>query len=208
MNRENYHHGNLYTACINTGIDFLNAGKTNFSLREVAKTLNVSANAPSRHFKNKEGLLAAIAEEGFRQMRLHLDKANRSKSLEKNFFSMMRTYLDFSLDRPNLYRVMMTIPNKDEYESLYQETAQSFQYLNDIIKELQQSGKLKKGNTLEKAYAIWAALHGIVSLVIEDNLYVESFAFIPRHNSFEERRTLAIRIMEEQMKGLLKGFSR
>ncbi len=43
-------------------------GPSAFTLREVARRAGISHNAPYRHFREKEELLAAVATEGFERL--------------------------------------------------------------------------------------------------------------------------------------------
>ena len=54
-------------ALVRSGMEILSEqGIDALTLRETARRAGVSHSAPYRHFRNKEGLLAAIAAEGFR----------------------------------------------------------------------------------------------------------------------------------------------
>ena len=64
--RRPYHHGNLKHALLEASLGLIREiGPRAFTLREVARRAGVSHNAPYRHFRNKEELLAAVAAEGF-----------------------------------------------------------------------------------------------------------------------------------------------
>src|SRR5262245_40005842 len=64
-----YHHGDLRRALLEAALELIRAeGQAVLTLREVARRAGVTHAAPYRHFKNKEALLAAVAEEGFRDM--------------------------------------------------------------------------------------------------------------------------------------------
>ena len=64
-----YHHGNLRQALIDAAVGALQTeGIEALSLRKLAKDIGVSHNAPYMHFEDKEALLAAIAEEGFKRL--------------------------------------------------------------------------------------------------------------------------------------------
>jgi hypothetical protein len=64
--RESYHHGDLRAALLRAALDLMREqGDHEFTLREVARRVGVSHAAPVRHFRDKDALLAAIAEEGF-----------------------------------------------------------------------------------------------------------------------------------------------
>ncbi|MDE2595168.1 MAG: helix-turn-helix transcriptional regulator, partial [Burkholderiales bacterium] len=63
-----YHHGNLRAALIEAGLQALEqTDASELSLRAIAREVGVSANAAYRHFADKQGLLSAMAAEGFRR---------------------------------------------------------------------------------------------------------------------------------------------
>jgi len=64
-----YHHGNLRVALLDAAIHLIaEVGPAGFNLREVARRAGVSHNAPYRHFRNRDDLMAAVAEQGFREL--------------------------------------------------------------------------------------------------------------------------------------------
>ena len=64
-----YERGGLRNALVEEGRRmFEENGASELSLRALARRLGVSEAAPSRHFKGKEELLAAIAISGFKQL--------------------------------------------------------------------------------------------------------------------------------------------
>src|SRR6185436_10216828 len=68
-----YQHGDLRHALIQAGLKLLGeGGLPALSLRAAAQLAGVSHAAPYRHFKDKDALVAAIAEEGFRLPTRHM----------------------------------------------------------------------------------------------------------------------------------------
>src|SRR5215471_17335786 len=64
-----HHRRDLRRVLIRSALEILSeAGIAKLSLRAAARRANVSAMAPYRHFADKEALLAAVAECGFRQL--------------------------------------------------------------------------------------------------------------------------------------------
>src|SRR5260370_37166177 len=64
-----YHHGNLREALLEAAIRLIaEVGPTAFTLREVARRAGVSHNAPYRHFRDRDDLMAAVAAQGFREL--------------------------------------------------------------------------------------------------------------------------------------------
>jgi AcrR family transcriptional regulator len=107
--RPRYHHGNLPQALRDAALALINeAGADALTLRGAAKRAGVSQAAPYRHFRNKEALLAAVAEEGFRAMAEAMgrraaphraDPAGRLRALG-------RAYVEFATRHPAHFRVM------------------------------------------------------------------------------------------------------
>ena len=66
MSERAYHHGDLRKALLEAGEEELSErGGENFSMRGVAKRAGVSHAAPAHHFRDKAGLLTALAQRGF-----------------------------------------------------------------------------------------------------------------------------------------------
>jgi AcrR family transcriptional regulator len=69
--KDSYHHGDLRAALLAAGEAVLTeTGVEGFSLRLVAKRVGVSHSAPAHHFGDAQGLLTALAAEGFRRFLL------------------------------------------------------------------------------------------------------------------------------------------
>ena len=62
-----YHHGALRQALVDMVLTMVaeRGDAAELTLREVARRVGVSHNAPYRHFEDKDALLAAVATEGF-----------------------------------------------------------------------------------------------------------------------------------------------
>ncbi|MFK0215258.1 TetR/AcrR family transcriptional regulator [Streptomyces sp. NPDC090298] len=64
--RSTYHHGELRQAVLAAALDVIAAeGPGALSLRDLARRAGVSHAAPAHHFKDRTGLLTAIATEGY-----------------------------------------------------------------------------------------------------------------------------------------------
>src|SRR6267143_2730049 len=64
-----YHHGDLPRALLDAALRIVETqGTEALTLRAAARSAGVSQAAPYRHFTNKEAILAAVAEEGFRSL--------------------------------------------------------------------------------------------------------------------------------------------
>jgi AcrR family transcriptional regulator len=99
-----YQHGDLHEALIDAGVKLLMEGGADaLSLRGAAQLAGVSHAAPYRHYKDKDALIAAIAERGFRlltaKMRSHLEASGARKASRK-LVALGVGYVMFGMEHP------------------------------------------------------------------------------------------------------------
>src|ERR1700730_31828 len=64
--RRGYHHGNLREALIRGALELIaDKGPAGFTVAEAARAAGVSPGAPYRHFRDRDELLADVAQRGF-----------------------------------------------------------------------------------------------------------------------------------------------
>jgi AcrR family transcriptional regulator len=194
-----YHHGDLSRALLQEAVRTIQRGGVQaLTLRAVGEKLGVSRTALYRHFADKSGLLAAVAREGFRTLRLRLlDAWNEHKGGRRGFDAMGVAYVKFAVDHPSHYRVMFggyvdRVGVQDP--ELSKEGAGAFQVLVDAIVSLQKEGVVKPDPPLQLAQYIWANVHGIAMLAIDGQLKqsfndVVRFANERLHTGIATRRT-------------------
>lgn len=156
---------------------YLAVGPARFSLREVARRAGVTAPAVYRHFDSKEALFDAVCEEGFRVFSGYLLRALAEKTPLARLRAAGDHYLRFGLENPRDYRVIFmrggdelgALPAKRGKREAY-ETAPTFQFLVDRVRECIAQKELAKGDPVEMAAVIWAHVHGLVSLRLSGHL--------------------------------------
>src|SRR5271167_4118544 len=107
-----YHHGNLKDALLDAAAALITeVGPQYFTLREVTRRAGVSHNAPYRHFRDKDELLAAVAAQGFRELTRAMQEAvePQSNALDKLKQSGL-AYVAFAIRRPEPFTVMFDAP--------------------------------------------------------------------------------------------------
>ncbi len=173
MSRKPYHHGNLRDALLQGALRAIaEMGPAAFTLREVARRAGVSHNAPYRHFRDKNALLAAVAAQGFRELTHAMLQAGQEQSSALDRLKQSGlAYVDFALRRPEHFTVMFDAPvcsNKDpEY---VQASEESFGTLVTFIRNCEEAGQLPAGNTMERALYAWSLVHGIAKLAVAGRL--------------------------------------
>src|ERR1043165_1094435 len=105
-----YQHGDLRRALIQAGLKLLGEhGVAGLSLRAAAQLAGVSHAAPYRHFRDKDALVAAIAEEGFRlltkRMREEIEAAATS-DLPARLRASAWGYVSFAIENPGYFRTI------------------------------------------------------------------------------------------------------
>jgi AcrR family transcriptional regulator len=171
--RRPYHHGNLREALLQGALRVIaEAGPEAFTLREVARRAGVSHNAPYRHFRDKQALLAAVATEGFRELTQAMLEAGEKKSgaLDKLKQSGL-AYVAFAIRRPQHFTVMFDAPVSRSKDAEYVQASQeSFKALMTFIRNCQDAGQLPPEKTLERALTAWSLVHGIAKLAVAGRL--------------------------------------
>ncbi|WP_233889781.1 TetR/AcrR family transcriptional regulator [Paraburkholderia flagellata] len=169
-----YHHGNLRNALIAEGRRALeDIGARELSLRYLARAVGVSEAAPSRHFAGKEGLLAAIAADGFRDLaRMRSGIMQSDSSAMTKAHQMMRAYVDFARAHKGLFDLMIgpRIVAQNSYPELTEEGAKSFRLFATVVENAAlENGWPKRSLTLV-THAAWSVEHGLATLILSDRV--------------------------------------
>jgi len=169
-----YHHGNLRNALIAEGRQALEEiGARELSLRYLARAVGVSEAAPSRHFAGKDGLLAAIAADGFRELGdLRMQTAAGSAPPMVMAAEMMRSYVNFAQRHKGLFDLMVgpRLLARDVYPELVEQNTRSFQLFASAVEQVAlESGWQKRDLTLV-THAAWSMEHGLATLILSDRV--------------------------------------
>lgn len=181
--RRPYHHGDLRQALVDVAIDLLReSGPEALTLRGAARAAGVSQAAPYRHFKDRRALVAAVADDGFRRLRLAMSegatpeppkRGPRKRQSPRDAASGLRQlaiqYVRFAHEHPAEYRVMFgtEILTDADYAELRTSSRTVFDLLSGGIAELQERGIIRKGDPDTIAIGAWAMMHGLVMLSLD-----------------------------------------
>jgi AcrR family transcriptional regulator len=171
---DRYHHGDLGRALLQAALRTIQReGVEAVTLRGVGKDLGVSRTALYRHFDDKSALLRAVAQEGFRMLRVALVEAwERNGKGRPGFEAMGEAYVRFAVDNPAHYRVMFgaSLLGTAADPELEREGAAAFQALVDAIVEQQRDELIVNDPPLQLALHIWSLVHGVAMLAIDGRL--------------------------------------
>ena len=169
-------------------------GPAGFTLREVARRAGVSHNAPYRHFPDREGLLAAVAGEGFRELnQAMLDAAQKESGALDQLKCAGLAYVEFALRRPEHFTVMFDSPVARRKTPDSSEAAeQAFETLVRLVKSAQDEKRLPPGDLGQFTLLAWSMVHGIAKLATANRLPYKSKADILKFAKFVIDQSLPV----------------
>jgi AcrR family transcriptional regulator len=166
-----YHHGDLRRALVASALELLRTeGVQALTLRAVARAAGVSQAAPYRHFADRRALVAAVAEEGFRQLGDAMMQAMAaSADMRLAFREVGLAYVRFALEHPAEYRVMFgaEVANHADLPALRAQSRGVLDGVARAVAGLQKGGLVGPGDPHTMAAALWATLHGLVMLSLD-----------------------------------------
>ena len=167
--RKSYHHGNLRQALINTALLLISEkGAAGFTIAEAARAAGVSPAAPYRHFKDRDALLADVAEQGLGVFAAGLSDAwaDGQPDPRAAFQRMGRAYLAFAREEPSYFAAMFESGlSFKSYPALQEASDRAFAVLRDGCEAL--IATLPAGRrppVMMMALHIWSLSHGIAAL--------------------------------------------
>lgn len=151
---------------------FAREGYQNVSMRKIAEKIEYSPTTIYLYFKDKTDLLNQLCEETFAKLiqtqeRIVKQYDDPLVCLRKG----MRAYVDFGLKHPNHYEVALIMPimnylGKDLHPYEGSMGQKAFEYLKQAVTAAVENNEIKKGDVDLISQSLWAAIHGITSLLI------------------------------------------
>ncbi|MCX4738692.1 TetR/AcrR family transcriptional regulator [Streptomyces antibioticus] len=172
-----YHHGDLRRAILTAALDVIAAdGPAALSLRDLARRAGVSHAAPAHHFRDRTGLLTAIAAEGF-----GLLAAATKESADLKEAGVR--YVRFAREHPAHFQVMFT-PSLLRADDLELTTARalSADALRTVVAQARHhtaegtetpqeaQGAEDARDARLTGIAAWSVAHGFATLLLSHNL--------------------------------------
>ncbi|KQP23510.1 TetR/AcrR family transcriptional regulator [Pseudorhodoferax sp. Leaf267] len=169
-----WHHGDLRASLILWGTHLLDTeGIAGMSMRAAAKLAGVSQGAPAHHFQDRNGLLAAIAAQAFRDMgalRHRRLAAIDAGDAQGRLRAVMLAYVEFAQAHPARFHLMFgpQIERRQDYPELVEAGSTSFQLLRSVVAPLAPPGHAQALDEEQLSFAIWAATHGLATLSVHN----------------------------------------
>ena len=156
---------------------FAARGVDGVTLQEIAAAVGCRAPALYRYFPDKEALLLAVHNEGFR--RLYASKLDAGQAAGSDAFARLRlgglTYVRFALANPHLYELMFNDRGPHRRLTALREAGdpggedfanRSLAFLRTSIVNCQADGYLAELDPDVAAFTFWSVVHGAIGLAL------------------------------------------
>jgi AcrR family transcriptional regulator len=134
-------------------------GWSNVTVRRLSDEISYSQPVLYAHFGSREGILAAVAIEGFQEIGLALEKARKRAKRGNTVESVAAAYLQFAASSPALYEVMFSLNLSVPFDD--PATPPELRFAFSQLLELFQ-GQSSRPEVISELF--WAGLHGIAEL--------------------------------------------
>ncbi|MEO1198545.1 MAG: TetR/AcrR family transcriptional regulator [Pseudomonadota bacterium] len=166
-------HGRAETikdACVEEAFRIIEAdGLEALSLREVARRIGVSHQAPYKHFPSRDHILAEVAARCYADFARHLEARPQTADDWDDLAGMGLAYLSYARENPLRYRLMFTstLPPAENHPDMMANAKHAFSLLCDRLSTmtLRSTDVEVDDPAKHDAIFIWSCLHGLVSLM-------------------------------------------
>jgi AcrR family transcriptional regulator len=162
---------------------FLTDGFERATIRKIAAAVGVSSAALYLYFPDKDTILRAIAESTFETLLARLEASQRRADTDlERFRAGLEAYVAFGLAHPDEYRLtflakMMASSGPGRPAAACENVPaadRSFHILLGGIERLMQAGVFRAADPVLTAEAVWASLHGVTALLLDQCEHLES----------------------------------
>jgi len=158
----------LRDACIVAAQDVIaERGIENLSLRDVARKLGVSHQAPYKHYPSRDHLLAEVMRRCFERFAAHLDARQHFDDPKADLESLGQQYLNYAQAHPLEYRLMFSTPwpESAEHPDLVRDAVHAFDILRQVMRSMHGNVAAKRDLADLDAIFIWSSMHGAAGVM-------------------------------------------
>jgi len=178
--------GNLRRDILDTARHLLvREGYQDLSMRKIADAIGYSATSIYLYFDSKDALLHTLIHEGMMQLHQKLDEtaARYTDDPVGRLRALCRCFINFGLNNPEYYEIMFQLrPERMERypPKKYRKARSNLDFFGRALDEGEDQGIFVVEDPRVSASAIWASLHGTVSLLLAERVdaSIDSDTFI------------------------------
>jgi AcrR family transcriptional regulator len=139
------------------------------TMRRVAKAVGITPMAIYRHYRDRAGLLNALADDGFEELAAWLAGKRFSGGMEQRLIKMGEIYLNHALQNPRLFELMFLTAREGarryprDFKASRSPTANR---MVEVVREGMESGHFREDDAWEIVFEMGALSHGLIMLYL------------------------------------------
>ena len=137
-------------------------GYNGFSMRRLADLCGYTTPTIYHHFGDKKGLTDALLDERLRRLLRRMKRVPQGDDPVENWRGQTLAFIRFGLKHPTHYQLLMT--PRDADEPLLPVAEELIELLGRPFAALQEAGRLMADDAEGARQAVWAMVHGLISL--------------------------------------------
>ena len=150
---------------------FVADGYEGATIRKIADDVGVSSTALYMHFRDKDEILHEICLNAMQALlEQNSEIAARPVDSVTRLRLMLEGYVAVGLEHPNAYLLAFVAPVRTTGSPTQLATAeiaaQCYARYSGVVREIDAEGRLRAGTADSAAQALWAACHGVVTLMV------------------------------------------
>lgn len=157
----------LKEACVRAAHETIaEHGIESLSLRDVARRLGVSHQAPYKHYPSRDHLLGEVIRRCFRDFAAFLDGRRVRADPYDDLAALGRRYQEFAAGHALEYRLMFGTPWPEAAEQMgvADDAVHAFNVLRGVLRRIHGDHASQRARVDLDAMFIWSTMHGLASI--------------------------------------------
>lgn len=150
---------------------FIREGFDSVTIRRIADEIEYSPATVYLYYKDKDSILCALQETGFRELSRRMEVLSSIAHPVDRLKASGKIYCDFALENREMYDLMFimrapmnALPSPEEWTV----GRHSYELLQSTVQDCVDGGHLSATDAKIATFALWALMHGVVSIFIRE----------------------------------------
>jgi AcrR family transcriptional regulator len=156
------------------------SGAESVTMRRVATAVGMTPMALYRHYPNRDGLLRAVADEGFVELAAKLAELRLTGRFDRQLLKILDAFLDHAFDNPRLFELMFLTRREDarQYpDDFKMRRSPTGNVAAGVIERAMDAGYFGKDDVWEIVFETGALMQGLVMLYLGGRVAMSSVEF-------------------------------
>jgi AcrR family transcriptional regulator len=150
------------------------------TMRRVAAAVGITAMAVYRHYPDRQGLLNALADKGFRELTARLAAVRQTGSIEERLTRTLDVNVMFGLENPRLFELMFLSPREGARQFPRDFAAGKSPTANqaaELVREGIAAGYFRETDVWPVVFEIGALWQGLMMLYLGERVSMSAARF-------------------------------